>query len=148
MCGFVHQLAVRCRAAGSHMDREVHLMRSWNRGMKNLKSRTKFSHSVPAGLFQRSILWENKPIRDQKESSQSGEQKKKNNTQFYIPTLRSSPVSPLNSLSWVLFEPKMLLHTTFSLSTVSLLSPLGFSSRTTPSDQENKERNITITILF
>lgn len=84
MCGFVHQLAVRCRAAGSHMDRERHLMRSWNRGMKNLKSRTKFSHSVPAGLFQGSILWENKPIRDQKESSQSREQKKTTNTQFYI----------------------------------------------------------------
>lgn len=47
-----------------------------------------------------------------------------------------SPLWSLKNLSWVLLIPKMLLHTFLSLSKSSLLSPLGFSSNTTPSEEQ------------
>lgn len=53
-----------------------------------------------------------------------------------------SPVPPLKNLSWVLLVPKMLLLTFFSLSKSSLLSPLGFSNSTTPSEQETSQKGL------
>lgn len=53
-----------------------------------------------------------------------------------------SPVPPLKNLSWVLLVPKMLLLTFFSLSKSSLLSPLGFSSSTTPSEEETSQTGL------
>ncbi|TNN82159.1 hypothetical protein EYF80_007527 [Liparis tanakae] len=47
-----------------------------------------------------------------------------------------SPVPPLNSLSLESLVPKILLHTFFSVAKLSLLSPFGFSSSTTPSKQQ------------
>lgn len=50
-----------------------------------------------------------------------------------------SPVPPLKNLSWVLLVPKMLRLTLFSLSIFGLLSPLGFSNSTTPSEEETSQ---------
>lgn len=60
-----------------------------------------------------------------------------------------SPVAPLKSRSWVAMVPKMLLLTLFRLSRSSLLSPLGFSSSTTPSEEQSRRvRRVSPTCLL